>query len=576
MHPSIPRPRPADAQIEALAEKHHRDPEQLLPMLRVLNEVRGTLSRQTLEDVAHGLRIPPKRAQDAATFYAMLSTDPQPATTVRLCDSVVCWLHGAAGCRQALEQELAPRDGWRVERSGCLGLCDRAPAAVMEGRQCGPLTPENISQTLTGWSGEHTSYGQPRPGETRFMLALAGKIAPGSVDDALAHGVWSGLSRMLGESPGRVIAAIEAAGLRGRGGAGFPTARKWRTVAEAPAGPRYIICNADESEPLAFKDRVLLETNPQSILEGMALAAYAVGAAQGFVYIRGEYEPQAMLMERAVAQARERGWLGERIGGTDFSFDVHVHRGAGAYICGEETALLESLEGHRGEPRTRPPYPAISGYRGHPTVINNVETFALAAAIAQQGVDAYRAIGSPEHPGTRLYTILGHVRRPGLFEAPLGLTVRQVIDDFGGGLLPGAQLSCALVGGAAGTLISAEQLDVPLGFPGMSSTIPAGTGAVLACDHTVSPVAVLRELMHFFEHESCGKCTPCRIGTSEARRTLDVLLSGNGTSRDLDRLRQLANTLCTTSLCGLGVSAADPIHSALANFEPDFEKLIAR
>jgi NADH:ubiquinone oxidoreductase subunit F (NADH-binding) len=437
------------------------------------------------------------------------------------------------------------------------------------------LTPNDAPSLLNGWGGSPMSHVVPRDGETRFLLAHAGIIDPQSIDSALAHGVWSGLARAIQQQPVDVITEIEAAILRGRGGAGFPTARKWRTAAQAPPGPRYVVCNADESEPLAFKDRVLLETNPHAILEGLAIAGYAVGAERGFVYIRGEYEPQATLLARAIEQSRERGWLGERIAGTEFHFDVELHRGGGAYICGEESALLESLEGRRGEPRARPPYPAVAGYQGRPTVVNNVETL-FAAAILQRGAAAYRDHGSQDHPGTRLYAILGHVQQPGLIEAPLNLSVRQLIERFAGGLLPGSTLGCALVGGAAGVLINEQQLDIPLGLQGEPSTIPAGTGAVLVCDHSVSPVRVLRELLHFFEHESCGKCTPCRIGTSEARRTLDVILSGDAVADDLLRLQQLATTLHTASLCGLGVSVAEPIRSALAHFDAEFQQLVRR
>lgn len=569
MHPNIPPPQTVDPEITSLVGRHGRSPEALLPILRELHDRHGTLTHPQLDEVARAVRVPAKRAYGAATFYRLLTPTLQPVRTVRLCDSVVCWLHGAMRCREAVETALAHDPAWEVTRSGCLGLCDRAPAAWVEGRQCGPLTPENVLQLVSGSCGGNVPYSEPRPGETRFLLELAGRINPDSLDEAEAAGVWSGWRQALRGTPEQTVAAVDAAGLRGRGGAGFPTARKWRMVAQAP-GPRYVICNADESEPLSFKDRVLLDTNPQAILEGMALAAHAVGAEQGVIYIRGEYEPQAQRMERAIAQAEERGWLGERILGTPFSFRVQVHRGAGAYICGEETALLESLEGKRGEPRTRPPYPASHGWRGRPTLVNNVETLAAVAAIFRRGLDSWQAWGTPPHAGTRLYTALGHLRQPGLFEAPLGLTVRQVIDQFGGGALPDRPLRLALVGGAAGMLIPSAAFDQPLGFPGQSSALPAGTGAVLACDTSVSPVALLRELMHFFEHESCGQCTPCRIGTAEARRTLDTLLAGAGAPADLDRLHQLAQTLCLTSLCGLGVSAAEPMRSALSHFAADF------
>ena len=336
--------------------------------------------------------------------------------------------------------------------------------------------------------------------------------------------------------------------------------------------PKYVVANADESEPLSFKDRVLLDLQPHLVLEGMAITAYAVGAATGYVYIRGEYTAQAERLTAAIDQARCSGWLGSRIAGTQFSFDVHVHRGAGAYICGEETALLESLEGRRGEPRLRPPFPTASGYRGQPTAISNVETFAAVPKILARGAAWYRSIGNPQTPGTKLYTVLGDVNRPGLFEAPYGITLRKMIDDFGGGMRPGSKFRFALTGGAAGTLVPPALLDVPINYESAAQGVSLGSGGFLVCDQSVSPVKMLRELLHFFEIESCGKCTPCRIGTREARQVLDRFVAEAGSSQDLERLAVLARLLQTTSLCGLGISAAKPIQSALTHFRECFER----
>jgi NADH:ubiquinone oxidoreductase subunit F (NADH-binding) len=314
----------------------------------------------------------------------------------------------------------------------------------------------------------------------------------------------------------------------------------------------------------------LMETNPHQLLEGMALAAYAVGATEGFIYIRGEYEYQAQLLEQAIAQAVNAGYLGEHILGTSFSFHIHVHRGAGAYICGEETALLESLEGKRGEPRMRPPYPVTSGYRGGPTVVNNVESFAMVPHIVLNGADWYRNLGKPNNPGTKIYTLLGHVNHPGLFEAPIGLTLREVIENFGGGMQPGSEFHFALTGGAAGTIVPSSLLDIPIDYDSQKKGVSLGAGAFLICDQTISPVALLRELLHFFEVESCGKCTPCRVGTRQAREILDRLVAGEGMPDDPGKLAQLAETLEKTSFCGLGQSAAWPIKSALVHFGPAF------
>jgi NADP-reducing hydrogenase subunit HndC len=282
---------------------------------------------------------------------------------------------------------------------------------------------------------------------------------------------------VIEQSPEDILATIEAAGVRGRGGAGFPVGQKWRYVALQQRTPKYVVCNADESEPLVFKDRVLLETNPHQILEGMAIAAYAVGAHEGVIYIRGEYAAQAAILEQAIQQAEASGYLGERLLGTPLSLRIRVHRGAGAYICGEETALLESLEGHRGEPRVRPPYPTTDGYWGAPTVVNNVETFATIPAIAAKGAAWYRTLGRPATPGTKLYTVLGHINRPGLFEAPYGLTLRQIMTQFGGGMRPDSTFHFALTGGAAGTLVPATLLDVPIDYTSTARGVMLGAGA---------------------------------------------------------------------------------------------------
>jgi NADH:ubiquinone oxidoreductase subunit F (NADH-binding)/NADH:ubiquinone oxidoreductase subunit E len=559
---------PIDPAILELTARYGRNPEALLPIFQELQSRYGGLTDKIVSDVARSLGIPTAQAQGVASFYALLSTSTRPPHALRICDSPPCWLRGAAQVRAAAEQALGA--AWAVERTSCLGLCDRAPAALVDEEPCGPLTPARVSEIPTGWRGVPTSYAQPWPGEVRMLLSHAGAIDPWSLDSTLACGAYQGLEKALGLAPYEILDAIEASGLRGRGGAGFPTGRKWRAVALESHTPKYVVCNADESEPCVFKDRVLIDTNPHQILEGMAIAAYAVGAHEGIIYIRGEYAPQAALLEHAIQQAEAYGYLGERLLGTSVSLRLHVHRGAGAYICGEETALLESLEGRRGEPRLRPPYPTTHGYRGCPTVVNNVETFAMAPAIVQQGADWYRALGDPQTPGTKLYTLLGHVNRPGLFEAPYGLTLRQVIEQFGGGMPPGSEFHFALTGGAAGTLVPAALLDVPIDYGSAANGVSLGAGAFLVCDRSVSPLALLRELLRFFEVESCGKCTPCRVGTMQARQILDCLLAGERDSRQSTALDDLAHVLEQASFCGLGQSAAWPLRSALRHFGAAF------
>jgi NADP-reducing hydrogenase subunit HndC len=321
---------------------------------------------------------------------------------------------------------------------------------------------------------------------------------------------------------------------------------------------------------LIFKDRVLIDTNPHQILEGMTIAAYAVGARSGYIYIRGEYPRQAQRLEGAIEQSERSGWLGENIAGSGFSFQVHVHRGAGAYICGEETALLESLQGKRGEPRVRPPYPPTSGYRNLPTLVNNVESFAAVPHIIQHGADWYKNLSDNSAGGTKLYMLLGHINHPGLFEAPFGLTLRQIVDDFGGGLRPGSKFHFALCGGAAGTIVDESLLDTPIDYDSAGKGISLGAGAFLVCDERVSPVAMLRELMHFFSVESCGKCTPCREGTRRSYELLVRLAEGSGLESDIEELRTIADVMQVASFCGLGQSVYLPVKSALAHFGEEF------
>jgi NADH:ubiquinone oxidoreductase subunit F (NADH-binding)/NADH:ubiquinone oxidoreductase subunit E len=559
---------PLDPEIVALAQRHGHRREALLDIFRTLQSQHGGLTDTMIAAVARLLHLSPAQAYGVASFYAMLSTHIGPPHTIRLCDSLPCWLRGAAHIRAAVEATSGT--AWTVTRTSCVGLCDRAPAALVDEQPCGPLAPERVPEVWEGWRGAAPTYAQPLPGEVRVLLAHMGTLDPHTIDSALAHGAYQGLQKALAHSPEDVLETIEAAGVRGRGGAGFPVGQKWRAVAQQQQRPKYVVCNADESEPLVFKDRVLMETNPHQLLEGMAIAAYATGAQEGVIYIRGEYAAQAALLAQAIREAEARGYLGERLLGTACSFRIHLHRGAGAYICGEETALLESLQGKRGEPRVRPPYPTTSGYWGCPTVVNNVETLAVIPAIVTRGAAWYRAIGPPGTPGTKLYTVLGHINRPGLFEAPYGLTLRQMIEHFGQGMLPGSTFHFALTGGAAGTLVPAALLDVPIDYASAAQGVMLGAGAFLICDHSVSPLMMLRELMHFFAMESCGKCTPCRMGTLQAHQILERMATGAGQPGDVAALTALAEVLEQASFCGLGQSAAWPIRSALRHFGAAF------
>ena len=570
MHRDVILYQPINPKIEKLVEAHGFNPEALSDILVDLQRTPEGLTTENLEDVARALNVPAARVQGLAGFYSMLATD-RPDRTLRICDGPACWL---ANTGEVGTAGLNP-EGWRVERTSCLGLCDRAPAALAAERQVGPLTPALLAGAPGHWEAALPDYSRSRPGEVRVLLEGAGSIDSRSIDSALAHGVYRGLEAALAVDPAGLLEEIESSGLIGHGGAGFPTGRKWRIAAEAPGDPKYIICNADESEPLSVKDRVLMDANPHRILEGMAVAARAVGAGEGLIYIRGEYEAQAVLLEHAIAQAEERGWLGGDVQGSGFSFKVRLHRGAGAYICGEETALIESLEGRRGEPRLRPPYPVTHGYRGRPTVVNNVETLAKVPHIILNGADWYQDLSPGDRAGTKIYAVLGHIRKPGVFEAPIGLSLRQIIDDFGGGMRDGSQFYFALAGGAAGRLAPPGLLDVPVDYASGPQGIHIGVGAFLVCDTSVSPIQMLREVFHFFEAESCGKCTPCRVGTQRVRALLDQILTGRGRPEMLAELGSLAVILESASFCGLGSSAAWPLQSVLDHFGDELQAAVS-
>ncbi len=562
----------SDELVDQLVAKHGDDARAILPILQVITATRQSLSAESLGATADATHSHDAQVAGVASFYSMLPYEVEPATPIRICDGPVCRLHGALELKAAVESTDQNAGRWRVGRTSCLGLCDRAPAALVGNEPCGPLSNYRIGPMQHGWRGPSRSYSEPIVGEQRVAMSRIGQIDPESFASALRAGAYQALAKAVSRPTEEVLREIELSGLQGCGGAGFPTGKKWRMVSEADSPEKYVICNADESEPGAYRDRVLMENDPHLVLEGMALAAYAVGATGGIIYVRGEYEQSAQMLEQAIEQAKQHDRLGENISGSSFSFHLHVHRGAGAYICGEETALLESLEGRRGEPRLRPPYPTTHGYLGRPTVVNNVETLCRVPAIVLRGAEWYRTLGNIDAPGTKIFTLSGHVRRPAAFDSPLRITVRDILNRVGLGMRSGSQFKMALTGGAAGTLIPEALLDVPLDFESINHGVALGSGVVVICDTSVSAVDMLEWLLNFFRHESCGKCTPCREGTQIAHRLVRRIASKAGRAGDLAELRSLATLLHATSFCGLGQSIALPVHSALDNFAEDFHR----
>lgn len=411
------------------------------------------------------------------------------------------------------------------------------------------------------------------PAENRIVLKNVGIIDPENIDEYILHEGYEALGKVLKEmTPEETITEIKGSGLRGRGGAGFPTGLKWQFVAGAKGDKKYVVCNADESEPGTFKDRLVLEGDPHAIIEAMLIAAYTVGADEGYVYIRGEYGLAISRMKKAIEQAKGYGLLGNNIFDTDFSFDLHIHAGAGAYICGEETALIESIEGNRGEPRTRPPYPTTAGLWQKPTLVNNVETLANIPAIIRDGGAWYKAIGTPSSPGTKVYTILGNVNVTGLIEVPMGITLREVISIYAKGMKNGSTFKLAQTGGSSGSIIPAVLQDTPMDFDSYNKVgVSLGSGALLICNEEVCAVDLARVLLNFFRFESCGKCNPCRIGNQRSYEILSDIAEGVGIEQDLIDLQMLSDQLYELSNCGLGQTAGSPLRDILANFRAEVD-----
>ena len=482
-----------------------------------------------------------------------------------------------------------------VTMAGDMGRHKALPLVIVypEAVTYGPVTPDDVpllveehlvkgqiparlrasAQDVSGRLAWLSARQGTLPVERRIVLSRVGLIDPDEIEDYIIHDGYEAMGKALTSmTPAGVIDEVSKSGLQGRGGAGFPTGTKWRFVAQAKGDPKYVICNADESEPGTFKDRLIMEGDPHRIVEAMTIAGYAVGSNEGYIYVRGEYELAHERLARAIDQARQMGFLGEDIFGSGFGFDIHVHAGAGAYICGEETALIESLEGKRGEPRARPPYPTTHGLWGKPTLINNVETLANVPPIIHNGGAWYRQFGTRKSPGTKVFSILGNVNVTGVVEVPMGITLREMVAIYGRGVQEGAALKLAQTGGSSGSLVPASLQDTPMDFESFTRAgVSLGSGALLACDEDTCVVDLTKVLLNFFRRESCSKCTPCRIGTQRAYEILTSISEGTAELEDLDTLETLAKGMNELSNCGLGQTAAVPIRDVLRHFRTEVE-----
>jgi bidirectional [NiFe] hydrogenase diaphorase subunit len=505
--------------------------------------------------------------------------------TLRCCTAAGCLSAGSDQVKKQLEQavaELGLADQVEVRGVGCLRLCCQGPLVHVDpaNELYQKVTPENARQLLERVRGGKPPLEQAdlqHPFFTRqlpIVLANSGVVDPERIESYIAADGYRALHDAVIEmEPREVIEAIMASGLRGRGGAGFPTGLKWSTVAKSPGPRKYVVCNADEGDPGAFMDRSVLESDPHSVLEGMAIAAYAVGAEQGFIYVRAEYPLAIRRLRLAIEQARRLGILGSGIFGSPLNFNVELRIGAGAFVCGEETALMASIEGRRGTPRPRPPFPAESGLWGCPTLINNVETFANVPAIIRNGADWFARIGTEKSKGTKVFALAGKVRNTGLIEVPMGTTLRTIVEEMGGGAPGGARIKAVQTGGPSGGCIPAELMDVEVDYESLTRLGSImGSGGMIVMDETTDMVDVARFFMEFCKDESCGKCIPCRAGTVQMHGLLTKILEGRATARDLALLEELCDMVKHTSLCGLGQTAPNPVLSTLRFFRHEYER----
>jgi NADH-quinone oxidoreductase subunit F len=574
----------------------------LLPALQALQSRVGWISETGIDYVCARLDVPPADAWGVATFYALLATSPRAPRVVHVCDDIACRCKGAEAIIETLERTVGPAHshgphgdqvhidpaGAAWMRSPCLGLCDQAPAAFVQQAGTTPVefllgnaTADDVRAVVLreGSEGRISVEGEGSfaslrmtPASLRMtdgsrtLLKRVGTVDPTDIAAYRTSGGFDALRRATEIGADAVIREVTESRLMGRGGAAFPTGRKWDAVATQAARPHYLICNADEAEPGTFKDRVLLEGDPFAIVESMAIAGFATGCEYGFLYIRGEYPLGAARMQHAIDEARLHGFLGQDILGRGIRFDIEIRRGAGAYICGEETAIFNSIEGYRGEPRNKPPFPAQAGLFGLPTVVNNVETLANIPSIVLHGGAAYATVGTEQSTGTRLFCLSGNVVRPGVYEVPFGRTLRDLI-ELAGGVSDGHTIQAILLGGAAGVFVGPNELDLELTFEGVrAAKATLGSGVIMVFDDTIDMPQILRRIASFFRDESCGQCVPCRVGTVRQEEALVRLASGKpigGVEQEVGLLAEVGMAMKDASICGLGQTAYSAIESAV-------------
>jgi NADH:ubiquinone oxidoreductase subunit F (NADH-binding)/(2Fe-2S) ferredoxin len=529
---------------------------------------------------------------DLASRQERLATAAEGRRRVLVC-STGCLAIGAREVEAAFRSEVAAaglEGEVDVVQTGCHGLCAMAPVAVIEpndivyGRNRVKYIPDVISKTvMDGEVIKRFCYGRDEAmahvedipfyaHQTKRVLRNVGRVDPQEIDDAIQRGVYSAAGKALTTmTPNEIVEEVKASALRGRGGGGFPAGLKWEICKQNPGKDRYLICNADEGDPGAFMDRALLEGDPHSVLEGMIISAYAIEATKGFIYVRAEYPIAVRHIRTAIDEARERGLLGDDILGSGYSFDIEVREGAGAFVCGEETAMIASLEGERGMARPKPPYPAVSGYYGEPTIINNVETFANVPLIVSEGGAAFAESGTEGSKGTKIFALAGQVNNTGLVEVPMGATIRDIVFGVGGGMPRNREFKAVQMGGPSGGCVPAAHLDLPIDYDSLKEVgAIMGSGGMIVMDNTTCIVDIARYFIAFCAEESCGLCAPCRLGTVQLEEILNRITDGRGTLEDLDKLESLGEVVKETSLCGLGQTAPNPVMSTLRHFRDEY------
>ncbi len=561
----------------------------LIPMLMYAQDEFGFVSDEMIAEIAARLDLRTVQVEETLAYYSMLHRKPMGKHHVQVCTNVACMLRGGYDILERAKKRLeighkeVTKDGlFSLEEVECIGACTGAPAIQVNYDFYENLTPLSFDKIIADLDAGRKPVPVPvisgalhprDPQETPLISKMWGIKDSRKIDVYLQHGGYQSLEKALkGMTPASIIDEVKKSNLRGRGGAGFPTGMKWSFVPKDSPKAKYVICNADESEPGTCKDRPLMEMDPHQLIEGMIIAGRAIGANRGFIYIRGEYRYVLDLVEEAIQEAYQRGYLGKNILGSGFDYDLLIHSGAGAYECGEESALMESLEGKRGYPRIKPPFPAVVGLYGCPTVINNVETLSAVPAILKEGGEAYANRGTPRNGGTRLLCVAGHINKPGIYEIPLGMNMKKFIYEMAGGIPNGKKLKAVIPGGSSCPLLTAAEIDVAMDYDSVAKIgSMMGSGGMVVMDEDTCMVDMARRIMHFYAHESCGWCIPCREGTMWLRKMLERFHAGLGRIEDIDLMAELSKNMLGRTFCPLGDAAAMPTISIVEKFRSEFE-----